>query len=520
MSRAPDRADFAIALPLAAAALVTRRHTLPRDGLWHDDAWVAVGATHGSIRHLLTLGYGEPGFSLVLRAFGVFVGGSSEQLVYPVFVVGILTPAVLYLAARRLQYARSICALLAAPVIGLSIAVAYSGHIKTYVIDVLIVLSLIMVVPRLVSAPLRRRTIVLGSVASVAICSFSVFALVATITAIVFAALQARTYRAVRVVTAAAFVVAAAVYLEAVQSTYNDGSLHEYWRSRWDGYVGFSANPVRLVKDIAAHIARIGYVYPGGHGLIAGAAATTAVAGIGICAIRCRYLEQRLRARYAGLLLLVALAASIAGKFVFGPKPTEGLRVALWLLPVVALGLAIALQQLREMLARRTRTLTLFDTTAYTAALVVMFIGVRSAPDYQFSGARSATHYIESHVQGTDSVLILGEGIFNYAAVSRRSFSLKATPRRTIGFVPVFRDARIFNLPYFPINRDRITGAQRDVIRMAVRPSARVFVYVASIATVPRFLDHYLRAYLMLNGFIETPHLFNSSHVYVWELIR
>src|SRR5205823_13801175 len=121
----------------------------------------------------------------------------------------------------------------------------------------------------------------------------------------------------------------------------NVAALHAYWRDVWDGYVELSANPIRFVEDIFRHVARTGYVYPGGTGIFAGAVAGIAIASIGIAALRARRADDRLRARYAGMLVLVTLGASITGSFVFGPKPPGGSRVALWMLPVLALGVAI-----------------------------------------------------------------------------------------------------------------------------------------------------------------------------------
>jgi len=497
---------------------VTRRHVLPHDGLSHDDAWAAVGVIHGSLRHLLTYGYGDPGFTFALRAFWAAIGGRAERLAYPIFVIGTLLPAAFYLAARRLQYARSICALLAAPMIGLSIAVTDSGHVKSYVIDAVVVLGVIMVIPHLVSTHLRRRTIVMVSIAALTLCTFSVFALIAIVTAVVFAALQSPGRRALRAGTAAVLVIAAGVYLYVVQGTYNDDALHNYWQRIWDGYVEFSANPIRLVANIASHVARTGYVYPGGSVLLASTAAIIAIASIGICAIRGRRVGDRLRARYISLLVLVTLAASIAGKFVFGPKPHGGLRVALWMLPILALGLAIALEQFRHALARRTRALTIFDTAAYVIASLLVLSALQSAPTYAFSGERSATRYIESQLAENDSVIILGSS-FGYAAVSHRPYSLLNTPQHIVGFAPKFLDTRIFNLPYGPANREGVTPAQMSVMRNAVHPRTRVvFVYVAGLSALPRILDRYVSSFLAYAGFKVANHRFKSCRVSVWTM--
>src|SRR5215211_2003383 len=150
---APDALTVAA---LAAVAFIARVGGLPTDGLWHDDAWVVFGATKGSLSHLLTVGADHPGFTLFLMAW-TRLGGSFESTAYPALIAGTLGPPALYLVLRYLRIARSISALLGATLAAAHIHIMYSGRVKTYTVDVLIVLGLVAAVAGLANTRWRWR---------------------------------------------------------------------------------------------------------------------------------------------------------------------------------------------------------------------------------------------------------------------------------------------------------------------------------------------------------------------------
>ena len=61
--------DLAIVLALLVAGVVARRHVLPHDGLFGDDAWQAFGAMHASPSNFVTVGFSAPGFTGVLAVW-------------------------------------------------------------------------------------------------------------------------------------------------------------------------------------------------------------------------------------------------------------------------------------------------------------------------------------------------------------------------------------------------------------------------------------------------------------------
>jgi hypothetical protein len=510
--------DAVMGAVLTAAALVARRDVLPREGLGHDDAWVALGATRGSMRNLLTVSVDHPGFTLGLRAFSHIVGGPTQRLAYPALIIGVLLPAVLYYALRRFRYERSICTLLAAAAVGVPIAIASSGRVKTYVLDAIIVLGITAIVPRLVGMRWRWSTSVVAVVVGAAVSSVSVFALVSTVTAFGFVALESRRDRVLRVTTALTMIVFDGIFLIAVQRTYNGRVLERYWTGVADAYVGFSANPFRLGGSIVQHVLRTGPAFPGGPSVLAGTAAAVAVAGIIVAAASRHHSSQQLRARYVGLLLFLVLIGSIARKFVFGPT-RAGLRVSLWMLPILAFGLAITLHSARGLPNRRTATQAV-DGIMYAVALGVLVSAVSATPiRYPTSGARSATRYVESNLGVHDVVLIIGTGVYAYTVDSSLHVRLIATPKEIIGFAPVVDDPRVHSINFTPSPRE--LPAADHVIKTSIGArTERVFVYEVALPNSPKALNAHLHVRLMGLGFTESARTFDSVHVQVWVRTR
>ena len=102
--------DLLLAIALAGVSYAIRYTGLPDDGLWHDDAWVATGAIHGSPLEIFTVGSGHPGFTGILMAVSRVTGGSSSAMAYPAFVAGVLGAPLLFLALRRFGYRAIGCA--------------------------------------------------------------------------------------------------------------------------------------------------------------------------------------------------------------------------------------------------------------------------------------------------------------------------------------------------------------------------------------------------------------------------
>jgi hypothetical protein len=258
--------------------------------------------------------------------------------------------------------------------------------------------------------------------------------------------------------------------LVAEQRTYDGSELESGWRLGWDAFVQGDANPITFTHGVLVHLRRIADVFPGGPTWLTMIVVLVALAGLAAAAWRGR---EAIRARYLLLVTLAALVASVAGKLPFGPiqryRFSDGGRVSLWLVPVLAIGLAIALHWLRRLVADR-RVLRLgFDAVTYlgAAALLASALAANQLA-YPFPGAHSAAQFVDSHLGPRDALLIGHHGPYTFAVESDLPFGIEATPESAIGFVVEFPDPRVHVIG-LPVDR--------QALATEVKRAQRVFVY-------------------------------------------
>ena len=437
---------------LLVTAFVARRGGLPSDGLWHDDAWVAAGAVKGSFSQVFTVGSGHPGYTSALMVWSLFTGGDSRSLTYLTLIAGVLGPPALYLLLRRLGYARSISVLLGGTLVVGTVHILYSGRVKTYAFDPLIVIALAAVVPFLARVKWRWPTALAWVAGAILISSFSGFAFVATAVAGVILVLYATSDRIVRLVAVAAQAVGQLALFAAMQHAAGS-QLHELETNQetlYDGHLTFSWNPLRFGGEALEHLRRIAVVFPGGPRWWLTACALLALAGLLVAAFRKR---QSVAARYLALILFVAFVGGVVGRFPFGPttSPTDlgsafsrGERATLWLIPVIAVGLAATLQYLRGLVARRSWPRLGFDVVVYALAAIVLATALKDATPYPpFPGSKSATTFVESELGRHDAVIISRSSVWPYAVESKLEVSMQGRPDATNAFIPKFDDPRL-----------------------------------------------------------------------------
>jgi hypothetical protein len=474
--------DLAIAVGLAVVAFLLRRHGIPTDGLWLDDSITGAGLT-ASPSDLFTVSADHPGFIVTLMGWRDLTGGSDAALTYLALAAGTLGPALLYLGLRWCGYERSISVLMAVVLAVAETHVVYSGRVRTYTIDVLIVLALALVIPRLTQIRWRWSTGVAWIAAGAVLAFWSGFALIAVAVAgaiIVLHPASDLRWRAVAVGVQEAICVA---LLVAESHTHNLPAQEQNFRGTWDSFVDFSPNPITFGGEAFIHLRRVGEYFVGGQAWFAGLCILVAIVGLAIAAWKGL---QAVRARYLLLLLLVAFVAGVLGKFPFGPSQgfliSSGGRVSLWLIPVVAIGLAAALQGLRGALparggraafdaTRRPRPRAAFDAAAYVAAAAILLVaGSRNPVEYPFPGAHSATNFIQSQLSERDAVLLGYRSNWSFATETSLETGVRRTPDSSIGFQPDYSDPRIHYLDVL---------VDRPHVAPEVGDADRVFVYYA-----------------------------------------
>jgi hypothetical protein len=320
------RIDALAVAGLFVAALLARRNILPHDGLSPDDAWQAFGAAKGSMGNLLTVGFSAPGFTGALMVWHRLFG-APDQMADLAFAAGVMTPAVLYVALRRFGYVRSISLLLGAALVSENLHIVYSGRVKSYVVDALIVLGFAALLPRLVRVHFRGRAAALWVFGSFAVGFFSPFALIAAGVAGIIMVLRPVGDRAMRAVAVAGQGALSVALTLALRRTYDVNALELFWKRNFDGFIGFDAQPLRLVSHVATHMRRVAEVFSGGPAWWASLTLTSALLALVVDALVRRRSARALRAQYLLLLMLAAVTASVVGYLPLGPT-SVGMRLS------------------------------------------------------------------------------------------------------------------------------------------------------------------------------------------------
>jgi hypothetical protein len=517
--------DALIAVTLIVVAFIARRDGLPTDGLWHDDAWVVFAATKGSLSHLFTIGADHPGFTLLLMAW-TRLGGTIESTSYPAFIAGTLGPPALYLVLRRLGFARSISVLLGATLAAANIHIMYSGRVKTYTLDVLIVLGLVVAVAGLANITWRWPTAVTWIIAVALLSSLSGFALLATAAAGIVLLLHPASDRRMRVVAVGAGAAVQLLLFTAVQRSYDAHELEVFWSRAYDSYLDFDINPIRFGSELLEHLSRVAHVFPADSGWWPTLCVIVALLGLLAAALTGRLPPGAVRARYLLIVFLVAFLGGLLDKVPFGPARggdalgpatlSRGERASLWLIPMVAIGLAVGIQTLRRF-ADDWRSLRVsFDALLYLLAAVVLIAAVgHDAPPYAFLGSRSAVKFVESELGKDDALLVMQGGHYQLALESNLDVSLQARPKESIGFVPEFADPRV-HVAKFAFGHP-ISASMLERTREAINGVHRVIVYSGSHIFTVQFLFAQ-EAVLRNQGFRKQRTVdFGGEQVWIWE---
>ena len=443
--------DLAVVIGLVVIGYLVRRDGLPVDGLFFDDAWVVAGAVHGRVGELFMVGSAHPGFTLLLKAWGQIGGGGLRTFAYPALFVGIAGAPLLYLGLRRLRFARSICLLMAAVLVVSDVHILYSGRVKSYTFDTALVIVIIAALPALARATWRWPLAVGWVLAAVVAGTFSGYLLLATAVAMIVLVLHAGSDRAVRVgALAVQGLLQLGLYLAERRTTDLD-EIERSMEDLYDGHLSLDRNPGQSVEEIFKHLDRIADVYPGGSGRWLSVVAVVAIGGLVASALSRRRRDEALVARYCLLLIVIAFVGGLLHRFPFGPATRNALSLAgstggrhvLWMVPAIAVGLALVLRRALDALGSDLRRL--FDGLLVVLALAVVIQQYDPARPYLQPGSASATAYIDSHVRPDDAVIVLDERVYLFAVSTDAPFRLRPTPEHMIGFTPSF-EGRIVGL--------------------------------------------------------------------------
>jgi hypothetical protein len=481
--------DSVAVVALLVGAVVTRRNVLPHDGLFGDDAWQAFGAIHASAGHFLTVGFSGLGFTTLLIVWHALAPGP-EQLAQVAFAAGVVGPAVFYVLLRRFGNRRSISLLIGSAVVSERLNIIYSGRVKSYVIDALVVLGLVVVVPRLARRQWNWRFTLGWVVGAVLVGSFSPFALLAALVAGLLLLVRPSHDIEYRIVAVGAQGFVYGTLSLAVRRTYDVTSLEQWWQRTYDGFI-VSHSPFGLLSQTFTHLRRVAAVFSGGPAWWATVCLVAAIGALILDAIVRDRSPRTLRAQFLVLLLLAALVGGVTKMLPFGPTH-DGARLSLWLTPIFAIGAARALTRLCDAVTGRRVGTVVFDAVAVLAALLIVLNAATDSPRYPQRGANSATDFIEAHLVPTSAVFVEHvNGVFPYAVATHLPVAVRPEHAR-VAFVPSFNDPRIHYLAFpDPSGADMLLTAPSDRhhphnIVSAIGNATEVFLYLIAPSTVIR----------------------------------
>jgi hypothetical protein len=455
--------DALIAVGLFVTALLYRRH-FPPDGLFYDDAWQAFGAATGGFGQLITIGGTQPGFGLELMVWTRIFGSGASAMVVPAMIAGALGPPTLYLVLRKFGYAVSVSLLLGAAFTVCETAIVYSGRVKSYTADVLVILLLCVILPWLARQQWRVRVAVVWTIGSILLASFSPFALLAIIAAAAILALHSHGDRRIRLIVAGIQVIILAGLFTAENGTHNQAAVVRFFNGQ-NAFIRRSLNPVTFGHEIVSHFLHVTDVFPGGPAWFSAVCLVLAMVGVYHLA---RSGPLAVVGRFFVLMVGLAVLGSMATKFPFGPS-RGAFRVTIWLTPIVAFGLAVMLQTgYRAAAARGRATRIGFDAIAFVCSALLLVSALGARRSYP-AGAALATRRVMAEAVPGDVVFITRGTIYTFALEAHTPVEVRPTPDLEVGFLPRFADNRLHPL-------DLLTSSTRREISSALDKTERAYV--------------------------------------------
>ena len=435
------RVDALVAVVLALLAVFVRRHAYPTDGLWLDDAWVAVSA-RAPLSDLLSVSWNHPGFTTLLQGVNAIDPDRVDILAWPVLVGGVLGVPLLYLGFRALRFTPFASVPVAAAVAVNRTHAIYSGRVKPYVFEVVGIMVLAVVMQQVIRRRWRWPLAVGWVCLALAVSTVSAFGFAAAAVATLVVALHPAGDRAVRVV---ALVVQGAVQLASgllTQSRYDAGEVADIWETHYDAYFEFGDGPLDVLGQLVDHLGRLAQTWVEAPEAIALAVLAASFAGLGWACVRG---ERRAVARFLAALPLIAIAGAVAQQVPFGPTPDfspfPGSRGSMWLYPTIAFGLAVtidgAIRAARR--AGEQRSWVPSAALAGVAVATLVLVGVKyDIPvAYGTLGNRSATAYIESVREDGDVVLFFEASRYVISSEPPIPIVIRPDRGRIEGFTPI-----------------------------------------------------------------------------------
>ena len=368
--------------------------------IWVDEAAIARNVLDRQPSELFGhLDYGQiapPGFLLAVKLSATLLGCSEYALRIVPFVAGIASPALFYYVAR--SFLRPVATIAATLMFSMAVPlVFFSANLKQYSSDVAITLLVIGIALRLRPSPLTLRTACVFAFIPVPLLFFSqaaVFPLtIAGVVVFTDAFLERRPdrwHRLAVVVSWVAVVVAAVAYSSSAMTSVDNVFLHRLWENAIMPREGEIQWLWTTVKNIFGPLrpslvdGSLHYAKPGLFALLAGIGGVTLFAS-----------SPALGTLVVGPVVLT-LVASLFHAYPFG------VRVDLFLLPLLLLAVVAGADYLAQLLIRR-------RAGEYTPLLLLPFAIttlLHQPPPHRPEHLRPVMQYVSDHWKAGDALWV------------------------------------------------------------------------------------------------------------------
>ena len=228
---------------------------------------------------------------------------------------------------RRIGYERSISGLLSAALVVNEAHTMYSGRVKGYTLDPLLMFLLAMAVCTLAPRRWNTQLGIAWVVFAVVIGSSGGFLLVgsaaAAVDLVVFFAFADRLVHVGALVATGSD--ATGVRRGPTRNTTDVAGIDRFMEDVHNTHISISGNPVRLLDDLITHLRRIIEVYTGGHGISLRFWRGSPCSWSSVASLGRRPTGEGLTARLFLLILLIAYVGALLGKLPFGPTTESAL---------------------------------------------------------------------------------------------------------------------------------------------------------------------------------------------------
>jgi hypothetical protein len=428
-------------LGLFVCAFVLRISALPTDGYFHDDAWVAASVLHSTWAQVPWTSNTHLLFSTVLKLWSYVPGIDVNRLVWVPFFFGCLGPVMVYVTLRYVKVSLPVSLIVAGSSVFSYAHQMYSGRLKQYTLDVVLLCVTIMLVHRFYNIRWRYTTAAMWLLIAMMIAATTMHMFVAIAVAGGFMLLNIKADFKLRLATICTQATCQLFYLLFNRKTYNSSFLAEGWGGT-GAYINLENNALEIVQDIFLRC-REALQLVGPDNISIGYFLLL----VAISSMLYSWCRKDYSVRYVSLLLAFLVAANIFQQIPFGGEG-KLLRLNIWTIPIWALAVArlidLVMHKIIDILYKNVES----DVPLWHEKIAVVLVGIiltfttivnykeiQKRIRYPASGMDSASRYL-SNLSENETVLILPGALYQTAAHGKFDVALENAPRSVVGYVP------------------------------------------------------------------------------------